>query len=89
MNYGLMLSNHVEERLCLVDRTGHWAQSDEAGQYARCLNEVLDEEQGRAWADGNIRIGDYILLSKSTSLSAELKDHTHRCASRFRYPCPF
>jgi cellulose synthase/poly-beta-1,6-N-acetylglucosamine synthase-like glycosyltransferase len=64
MNYGLMLSNNVEERLALVDRTETWTSNDEAKEYDRCLKEVLDEN-GRAWADGNIRIGDYILLVDS------------------------
>ncbi|KAF2636439.1 putative glycosyltransferase family 2 protein [Massarina eburnea CBS 473.64] len=64
MNYGLMLSNHVEEKLALLQRGPEWDQNDEAREYARCLNEVL-EENGRAWADGNIRIGDYIVLIDS------------------------
>lgn len=63
MNYGLMLSNNVEEKLKQIPRGEDWTQNDEAREYGRCLNEVL-EENGRAWADGNIRIGDYILLSK-------------------------
>jgi hypothetical protein len=63
MNYGLMLSNRVEEKLRLLDRGDRWHQTDEATEYARCLNEVVEEEKGRAWADGNVRIGDYILLS--------------------------
>ncbi|QDS70380.1 hypothetical protein FKW77_009162 [Venturia effusa] len=64
MNYGLMLSNNVEERLAKVERTEKWSQSDEAREYERCLKEVL-VENGRAWADGNIRMGDYILLIDS------------------------
>jgi hypothetical protein len=64
MNYGLMLSNRVEEKLGLVERGERWHQADEAVEYARCLGEVIEEEKGRAWADGNIRIGDYIILSK-------------------------
>jgi hypothetical protein len=63
MNYGLMLSNNVEARLEKVERTEKWAQAEEAQEYERCLKEVL-VENGRAWADGNIRMGDYILLSK-------------------------
>ncbi|TVY71345.1 hypothetical protein LSUE1_G008384, partial [Lachnellula suecica] len=41
-----------------------WTQADEAQAYERCLKEAL-EENGRAWADGNIRVGDYILLIDS------------------------
>lgn len=63
MNYGLMISNNVEEKLAQVERPAGWSQADEAREYECCLNEVLGEN-GRAWADGNIRIGDYIVLSK-------------------------
>jgi hypothetical protein len=63
MNYGLMLSNNVEEKLAQVTRGENWSQADEAAEYDRCLKEVL-QENGRAWADGNIRIGDYIVLSR-------------------------
>jgi len=64
MNFGLMISCKVEEKLALVDRAPGWTQDDEGHEYGRCLVEVL-EEHGRAWADGNIRIGDYILLIDS------------------------
>jgi membrane glycosyltransferase len=64
MNFGLMLSNNVEEKLAMVQRDDSWTQDDEAKEYDRCLKEVV-EEHGRAWADGNIRIGDYILLFDS------------------------
>jgi hypothetical protein len=62
MNYGLMLSCKVE-KLARFQRPDDWTQADEAQAYEACLKEVL-EENGRAWADGNIRMGDYILLSK-------------------------
>ncbi|KAF1997916.1 hypothetical protein P154DRAFT_440284 [Amniculicola lignicola CBS 123094] len=64
MNFGLMLSNNVETKLLEIERDENWTQADEALEYERCLKEVL-EEHGRAWADGNIRIGDYILLIDS------------------------
>ena len=64
MNYGLRISNKVEERLQRIDRPKDWTQEDEVVAYDRCLHEVL-EEDGMAWADGNIRIGDYILLIDS------------------------
>lgn len=63
MNYGLMISCKVEEKLLSTQRSADWAQSQEALAYERCLNEVLQELEV-AWADGNIRIGDYILLSE-------------------------
>ena len=68
MNYSLMISNKVEEKLDVVERGPEWSQADEAREYERCLKEVL-EENGRAWADGNIRMGDYILLSKSEDIA--------------------
>ncbi|PMD27595.1 hypothetical protein NA56DRAFT_561018 [Hyaloscypha hepaticicola] len=64
MNYGLHISCMVEEKLALIQRPVDWTQADEAQAYERCLKEAL-EENGRAWADGNIRIGDYILLIDS------------------------
>lgn len=65
MNYALMISLRVEDKLLLVERHEGWTQRDEDAAYQTCLQEVLDEEEGRAWADGNIRIGDYILLIDS------------------------
>lgn len=64
MNFGLMISCKVEERLLLINRPDDWSQADEALAYERCLKEVL-EESHVAWADGNIRMGDYILLIDS------------------------
>lgn len=64
MNYGIHISIMVEEKLGLIQRPVDWTQADEAQAYERCLKEAL-EENGRAWADGNIRIGDYILLIDS------------------------
>jgi hypothetical protein len=64
MNYALMVSNKVEEKLDQLDRHSDWSQQDEALAYEEALKQVLAEE-GRAWADGNIRVGDYILLIDS------------------------
>lgn len=64
MNYGLSISNKVEERLQQVDRPDDWTNADEVIAYERYLLEVLAED-GKAWTDGNIRIGDYILLIDS------------------------
>lgn len=63
MNFGLMISCKVEDKLELIHRPDDWTQADEAQAYERCLKEALDEN-GVAWADGNIRVGDYILLSE-------------------------
>lgn len=65
MNYALMVSNRVEEKLATVDREGRWNQEMENEAYSRCLAEVLHEDEGRTWAEGNIRVGDYILLIDS------------------------
>ncbi|PSS21993.1 hypothetical protein M430DRAFT_98768 [Amorphotheca resinae ATCC 22711] len=64
MNFALHISCMVEDKLALIQRPLDWTQADEAQAYERCLKEVL-EENGRAWADGNIRVGDYILLIDS------------------------
>ncbi|KAK3186176.1 hypothetical protein K4F52_005166 [Lecanicillium sp. MT-2017a] len=64
MNFALMISCKVEEKLLLINRTPDWSQHDEAQAYEQALKEVL-EQDGRAWADGNIRVGDYILLIDS------------------------
>lgn len=63
MNFALNISCMVEEKLACIQRPLDWTQADEAQAYERCLNEAL-AENGRAWADGNIRMGDYILLSE-------------------------
>lgn len=66
MNFGLMLSCNVEEKLRRYHEPtpANWSQNDEANAYDTCLKEVL-EEHGRAWADGNIRVGDYVVLIDS------------------------
>ena len=64
MNFGLMLSCKVEEKLKTFHRNPSWTQDDEDEAYDMCLKEVL-EENPRAWADGNIRVGDYIILIDS------------------------
>ena len=64
MNFALMVSCKVEEKLQMVNRHTEWSQHDEAQVYEQALKEVM-EEDGRAWADGNVRIGDYILLVDS------------------------
>lgn len=65
MNYALMISNKVEEKLSRVTRGELWTQENEYAAYDDALFETLEEEQGRAWAEGNIRMGDYILLIDS------------------------
>ncbi|KAI9778016.1 MAG: hypothetical protein M1839_008421 [Geoglossum umbratile] len=64
MNYALNVSCKVEEKLALYNRPADWTQADEAKAYERSLKQVL-EEDSRAWADGNVRLGDYILIIDS------------------------
>jgi len=65
MNYALHVSNRVEEKLQPVSRGPGWTQDAEQKAYEKCLAGVVHEDDGRTWADGNIRIGDYILLIDS------------------------
>lgn len=65
MNYALWVSNRVEEKLTNIHRPTTWTQDDEAEAYRNALVEVVEEDQGRTWADGNIRLGDYLLLIDS------------------------
>lgn len=65
MNYALWVSNRLEDKLSQIDRSEKWSQEDEANAYVDVLNEVVEEDEGRTWADGNIRMGDYILIIDS------------------------
>ena len=65
MNYAMAVSSRVEDKLQQVVRPSGWTQALEAEAYQRCLQAVMEEDQGRTWADGNVRIGDYILLIDS------------------------
>lgn len=65
MNYALAVSSRVEDKLASVERPPIWTQADESVAYETCLQQVIAEDDGRTWADGNIRLGDYILLIDS------------------------
>ncbi|KAF2084273.1 hypothetical protein K490DRAFT_75932 [Saccharata proteae CBS 121410] len=65
MNYALWVSNRVEEKLLERERPATWSQEDEANAYKNALTEIVADDEGRTWADGNIRVGDYILLIDS------------------------
>ena len=65
MNYSMWVSARVEDKLALIERHQAWTQEDEAGVYKKALMEVVEEDQGRTWADGNVRFGDYILIIDS------------------------
>jgi len=65
MNYGLMVSNRIEDKLADIPRHPGWTKENENEVYAQCFSEVLEELNGKAKAGGNIRVGDYILIIDS------------------------
>ncbi|RYP89456.1 hypothetical protein DL769_000007 [Monosporascus sp. CRB-8-3] len=65
MNYALMVSNRIEEKLKQFQRTPEWTQAHEQEAYKQCLQQVLEEDEGRTLAEGNVRVGDYILIIDS------------------------
>ena len=69
MNYALDISCATEDKLKSTERPQGWSQSDEDHAYVRALKETIQERGGIAWAEGNIRIGDYILISEPTQPS--------------------
>ena len=66
MNFALSLSCALEDKLLGIDRTTGWTSTDEAEATAWALEQAIADKGGIAWADGNIRIGDYILISGFT-----------------------
>lgn len=65
MNFAMDISCKLEEKLKDIDRPENWSSTDEAEATAWALEQTMADGGGIAWADGNIRIGDYILISKS------------------------
>ena len=65
MNYAMAVSAKVEDKLAAIHRPAQWRQEDEADVYKSCLEQVIAEDEGRTWAEGNVRMGDYILLIDS------------------------
>ncbi|KAF2707819.1 hypothetical protein K504DRAFT_435857 [Pleomassaria siparia CBS 279.74] len=65
MNYALNVSDKIEILLSTIQRTDGWNQKDENTAYGEALRTVIDATKGETWADGNIRMGDYILLIDS------------------------
>lgn len=65
MNYALRLSVRVEDLLAKEERHSTWSQTDENTAYSHALETAIAEREGETWAEGNIRIGDYILLVDS------------------------
>ncbi|KAK6383810.1 hypothetical protein LTS17_003102 [Exophiala oligosperma] len=65
MNYCLDVSVRIEDKMAQTIRTPTWTQEDENLLYQHCFDEVIKEDQGRTWGNGDIRVGDYILLIDS------------------------
>jgi len=69
MNFGLALSCAMEDKLNALDRTSEWSSTDEAEAMAWALEQAIIDGGNVAWAQGNIRIGDYILISTCSTFS--------------------
>jgi hypothetical protein len=67
MNFALALSCSMEDKLLDLKRGSAWTSTDEAEATQWALEQAIADKGGIAWADGNIRIGDYILISKQSS----------------------
>ncbi|OCT46451.1 Glycosyl transferase family 2 [Cladophialophora carrionii] len=65
MNYAMNVSARVEDRLAAIPRHDAWTQQDEDEVYQRILQQIIEEDEGRTWAQGDVRIGDYILIIDS------------------------
>ena len=65
MNYALYISTRVEDKLETINRPPQWTSEAEIAAYHTCLAAILQDDQGRTWAEGNIRVGDYILIIDS------------------------
>src|SRR5271165_3814899 len=50
MNYALMVSNKVEDKLANISRHPAWTRDNEDETYRQCFDEVLQELNGKAWA---------------------------------------
>ncbi|KAJ5974960.1 hypothetical protein N7481_008667 [Penicillium waksmanii] len=71
MNYGLAFSNRVEDEMVhLVElecqsrgcMNEDLTVDDDDQIYQQALANMLAEDEGRTWAEGNIRIGEHILI---------------------------
>ena len=65
MNYALNVSARIEDIMASTERDASWTQDDEDALYAQALSQILEEDEGRTWAEGDVRIGDYIILIDS------------------------
>jgi hypothetical protein len=65
MNYAMSVSARVEDKLTRIRRPAGWTQEEEDEVFSMALSQTIQEDQGRTWAEGNIRFGDYILIIDS------------------------
>lgn len=73
MNFGNSLSIRVEEIMDEIrpvpeeseDPNWVWTDEDEREIYDEALAKALEESNGIAWAAGNIRVGELILIIDS------------------------
>lgn len=69
MNFAMDVSLKIEARLEQVDRHTNWTDVDEDRIYSQSMDDVIQdilEKTGHlAWAGGNVRMGDLILLIDS------------------------
>src|ERR1700733_8321175 len=65
MNYALSVSTRVEGHLSTIDRHEGWTKEDEREAYDTALAQVIESDDGQTWAEGNVRVGDYILIIDS------------------------
>ena len=65
MNYALDVSTRIEDKLAMIQRAPGWTAEDEREVYDAALSQVIEQDEGRTWAEGNVRVGDYILLIDS------------------------
>lgn len=74
MNFAMAISCALEDKLKAINRPNEWSQADENEAYSAALRDTLIEGGNIAWAEGNIRIGDFILISKSNRCFVETLD---------------
>lgn len=65
MNYALMIANKLEDKLLSINRGPEWDDHAEQKAYRAAMRQVIRETGNVAWVDGDVRIGDYILLVDS------------------------
>jgi len=61
MNYGIWISVRFEEKLQRIQRGVGWTTVDESVAYEQAMIEILEEDEGRTWADGMFTfVGDKV-----------------------------